>query len=112
MSIDISQIKPGDTVTLVPLEVHSVDAGWVALFTDLEGIVQFDWHQIAAHHPAPREIGVGDRVTRTEHWQKGTVEHVARKFAWVLWDGGYETLAFLEDLTHWMPLPDPPKEVR
>jgi len=90
--IDISKIKPGDKVTLVPLEVHSVDAGWVALFTDLEGIVQFDWNQIAAHHPAPREIGVGDRVKEKGRLIAGTVEHVARGAAWVLWDDKYETL--------------------
>ena len=97
MSVDISNIRPGDKVSLVPLEVHSVDAGWVALFTDAEGIVQFDWHQIAAHHPAPREFQVGARVR--SGGSEGAIEHLARGRARVLWDSGYDLICSIEDLT-------------
>ena len=101
MSVDISNIRPGDKVSLVPLEVHSVDAGWVALFTDAEGIVQFDWHQIAAHHPAPREFQVGDKVRAgSNSHDQWVIEHIAYGRAWISRDEGQEGLLWsLDDLT-------------
>ena len=63
MTIDISKIKPGDKVTLVPLKVWSTDdeSGLIYVRDHLDGAT-FTADQIAAHHPAPREVGVGDRV--------------------------------------------------
>jgi hypothetical protein len=96
--IDISKIKPGDKVTLVPLEVADVhwyndNRGPGIRLRDSEGYSNFiTADQIAAHHPAPREIGVGDRVKEKGRLIAGTVEHVARGAAWVLWDDKYETL--------------------
>jgi plastocyanin len=86
MTIDISKIKPGDKVTLVPLEVTGVlpRVNQVQL-KDGEGLLSyFTPEQIAAHHPAPREIGVGDRV----RWKDiiGIVRAVDGQEAWVRWD--------------------------
>ena len=98
--IDISKIKPGDKVTLVPLEVRWVNpAGDKIAVEDAEGMHSyFTADQIAAHHPAPREIGVGDRVIGPVGLL-GTVEHVARGRAWVAWDDRFETVREISDLT-------------
>ena len=60
MTIDISKIKPGDKVSLVPLEV--VDKTKFVVDIIFKG--ERHWiaaDQIAAHHPAPRKFQVGDR---------------------------------------------------
>jgi hypothetical protein len=91
MTVDISKIKPGDKVTLVPLEVAR-NGACCLMFKDASGSeIWFDDNQIAAHHPAPREIGVGDRV-----WVQGSTLRVAEvrgldgKQAWVRWTEGTE----------------------
>jgi hypothetical protein len=95
--IVISKIKPGDKVSLVPLEVDCVEEGYVfASSGDTYARLLPD--QIAAHHPAPREIGVGDRVIGPVGLL-GTVEHVARGRAWVAWDDRFETVREISDLT-------------
>jgi hypothetical protein len=99
MTIDISKIKPGDKVTLVPLEVTGVlpRVNQVQL-EDGEGLLSyFRANQIAAHHPAPCEIKVGDRVRIGE--PKGEIVHIFRGSAWVLWDAGDESIWPLSDLT-------------
>jgi hypothetical protein len=111
--IDISKIKPGDMVTLVPLEVLRVAKDgfgiWVAKIGYRGSDNGIDWvtidvndDQIAAHHPAPREIGVGDRVKvapANPALIAGTVEHIARGKARVIWDNGDDTLYSVSDLT-------------
>lgn len=64
MTVDISKIKPGDKVTLVPLEVVDVgqDSNYVAARLGNLAVWHFNSYQIAAHHPAPRQIKMGDRV--------------------------------------------------
>jgi len=98
MTIDISKIKPGDKVTLVPLEVVNVCSQPSDVLNPIQVEVP-DRHaqhrifwvgpdQIAAHHPAPREIGVGDRV-RIISWRSrfiGTVRGVDESEVWVKWD--------------------------
>lgn len=101
MSVDISKIKPGDKVTLVPLEVASIDTSYanpVARIRMPSGnIYVAHSDQIAAHHPAPRELKVGDRV----RWDGscGTIEHVARGKARVLFDNGSDDLFYITSLT-------------
>lgn len=93
MTIDISKIKPGDKVTLVPLEVTGIllRVNQVQLKDGEDLLSYFRADQIAAHHPAPREIGVGDRV-----WVQGSTLRVAEvrgldgKQAWVRWVEGTE----------------------
>lgn len=102
--IDISKIKRGDKVTLVPLEVERVlnPEGTVRVKLDKNFSHYFTPDQIAAHHPAPREIGVGDRVKVTPpnpSLLAGTVEHVARRRARVLWDDGDDAIYAFSDLT-------------
>jgi hypothetical protein len=109
VSVDISKIRPGDKVTLVPLEVVSVYSPRDSVCDTVQVEARDSRHprvfwvqpdQIAAHHPAPREIGVGDRVKwfGGKHYA-GTVEHVARLKARVLWDSGADSLVLLRDLT-------------
>ena len=94
--IDISKIKPGDKVTLVPLEVVDKTKSTVnIIFKDECHWISAD--QIAAHHPAPREFQVGDRVR--SGGSEGAIEHLARGRARVLWDSGYDLICSIEDLT-------------
>jgi hypothetical protein len=88
MTIDISKIKPGDKVTLVPLEVVEAPTGSnsIGLRLSRSGVIYVVPDQIAAHHPAPREIGVGDRVKASDGFL-GTVRAVDESEAWVRWDG-------------------------
>lgn len=96
--IDISKVQPGDMVTVVPLEVHSVDAGWVALFMDPDTIVHFNWDQILTHTPAPREIKVGDRVRVTGPvWKMGDdgkVIGLDDGYVYVVWFRGMNAIAY------------------
>ena len=63
MTVDISKIRPGDKVTLVPLEVVGENfEGFIAVKDAGACPAFFRTNQIAAHHPAPREFQVGDRV--------------------------------------------------
>ena len=64
MTIDITKIRPGDKVTLVPLEVENVDdvAGYIRVHPAGSMSIYVKKNQIAAHHPAPRQIKMGDRV--------------------------------------------------
>jgi hypothetical protein len=96
MTIDISKIKPGDKVTLVPLEVDCIEDGRVYL-RHQKSFLWLNTDQIAAHHPAPSEIGVGDRVRIGK--PKGDVVHIFRGSAWVLWDAGDESIWPVRDLT-------------
>jgi hypothetical protein len=96
MAVDISKIKPGDKVTLVPLEVRRVDGAGILVFATPENPYATA-NQIAAHHPAPRDIVVGDRVRIGE--PKGEVVHIFRGRAWVLWDEGDESIWPVPDLT-------------
>jgi hypothetical protein len=101
MNVDISKIKLGDMVTLVPLEVAEdpTGSGYIRLVTaGSNSFVWFEQDQIAAHHPAPRKIGVGDRVRSSPTSVKGTVEHITRGKAWVVWDACYETVWNIADL--------------
>jgi hypothetical protein len=96
MTIDISKIKPGDKVTLVPLEVFGTDRDVVCvMLNSYDHLVGAD--QIAAHHPAPSGIGVGDRVVFGA--ERGIVEHVSRNLAWVIWDNGGDGIWPLSVLT-------------
>ena len=75
MTVDIAKIRPGDKVTLVPLEVKEVTSV-VHLWLSPTSSGYFSADQIAAHHPAPREIGVGDRVRLKDAFATGTVSDV------------------------------------
>ena len=87
MTIDITKIRPGDKVTLVPLEVVDVTRFTVdVIFKDERHWIAAD--RIAAHHPAPREFQVGDRVRFTTGTHLGTVRGVANGEVWVVWDSG------------------------
>jgi hypothetical protein len=104
MTIDISKIKPGDKVTLVPLEVERTvnTGGTVRVILDKNFSHYFDPHQIAAHHPAPREIGVGDRVRVNRSVRVATVRAVDNDQAWVRWndcDGEGNYTYWVSDLT-------------
>jgi hypothetical protein len=104
MDIDISKIKPGDTVSLVPLEVMDVSKGgaYVHIWLDPNASFPMKPDQIAAHHPAPRELQVGDRVKVAPAYPTliaGTVEHISRGKARVIWDNGDDTLYSVSDLT-------------
>jgi hypothetical protein len=93
MTVDVSKILPGDKVALVPLEVRWVTpAGLKIAVLDAEGMHSyFGPDQIAAHHPAPREIGVGDRVfvTNLGRHRAGTVRGLDMPDVWVRWDADY-----------------------
>jgi hypothetical protein len=98
MTIDISKIKPGDKVTLVPLEVANVYGRVFTVFTKRGGAT-FAPDEIAAHHPAPREIGVGDRVKHPDWKHTLVVEHISKKgFAW-LTGGDVDLLSSMSILT-------------
>jgi hypothetical protein len=87
MTIDVSKVKPGDKVTLVPLEVWATDDSGHFLYIKDDGVgAYFCPDKIAAHHPAPRDIWVGDRV-RASDGHLGTVRAVDEREAWVRWDG-------------------------
>ena len=100
--VDISKIKPGDKVTLVPLGVKAVLRGIDQIqLVDADGAsIYFAFGQIAAHHPAPREFQVGDRV-KSIHTDRdrGVIDHVARGKARVVWDKEDETLIDIKHLT-------------
>jgi len=100
--IDISKIKPGDKVTLVPLVFRGLDENLVLVFDACGWPCKFDPDQIAAHHPAPREIKVGRRVRDKRHptWT-GLVRGLDRDDAWVRWDFNWplKTEWPLSDLT-------------
>ena len=100
MPIDISKIKPGDKVTLVPLEVVETPIGSssIGLRLSRSGVIYVVPDQLAAHHPAPREIGVGDRVWDQGRVYAGTVEHVSRGMAWVAYANA-DCIRFVSDLT-------------
>ena len=87
MSVDISKIQPGDKVTLVPLEVLDVGSITLKLKTGV-GPIYFFPDLIAAHHPAPREIKVGDRVRVDRSVRVATVRAVDNDQAWVRWNDG------------------------
>ena len=99
MTIDSSKLQPGDTVSLVPLEVLEVlvDDDMVNVAFGPDGLVEM--FMIAAHHPAPREFQVGDRVTSNGKADVGTIEHVARGKARVIWDDTWDVIMPLEILT-------------
>lgn len=88
MTIDITKIRPGDRVTLVPLEVKSVApvAGVMAVFMASGGELYVSTKDIATHHPAPREFQVGDRVQAFGSADLGTVRGVDGPDVWVKWD--------------------------
>ena len=88
MTVDISKIKPGDKVTLVPLEVEDKTKFAVdIIFKGERHWISADL--IAAHHPAPREFQVGDRVGM--NGEVGTLLCVDDTDAWVRWDTGYRS---------------------
>jgi hypothetical protein len=106
--IDISKIKPGDKVTLVPLEVVNACSQPSAVLNPIQVEVR-DRHnqhrifwvgpdQIAAHHPAPREIEVGDRVRDRSHLI-GEVLAIAQGYAMVKWPGSAVTATQYRYLT-------------
>ena len=100
MTIDISKIRPGDKVSLVPLEVLEVlvDDDMVNVAFGPDGLVEM--FMIAAHHPAPREFQVGDRVTRGVCGDDWLIEHIAYGRAWISRNDGQEGwLWHLDDLT-------------
>ena len=101
MTIDVSKIKPGDKVTLVPLEVINVsrDSDYVAVKLDDFSVWQFDDNQITAHYPAPRKFQKGDRVKHATIGAPGTIEHIARDKAWVMWDTAGDGMALLSNLS-------------
>ena len=98
MTIDISKIQVGDTVTLGPFEVTRRDAtsGYVSVRIG-GGNCAFDVDQIASHTPQPRELKVGDGVKWDGSY--GTIEHVARGKARVLFDDGSDDLLLVTSLT-------------
>ena len=67
-TVDISKIKVGDSVTLGPLEVVSVGQKGLSLMVhDSDGtLAHFLRVQIAAHHPAPRALELGQQVLKME----------------------------------------------
>lgn len=100
MTIDISKIRPGDSVTLVPLEVGSVAHRSIIVAAGKDEWMNVTADQIAAHHPAPREFQVGDRVTRGVCGDDWLIEHIAYGRAWISRNDGQEGwLWHLDDLT-------------
>lgn len=106
MTVDISKIKPGDKVTLVPLEVHGTlqtvirDTKQIKV-RDADGtVVYFNLDQIAAHHPTPREFQVGDRV-RTGGISRDAMTIIAMDGdeTWVKATSGRNFTARTSDLT-------------
>jgi hypothetical protein len=105
MPVDISKIKAGDMVTLIPLKVKEVGVNcginMATLIMPCGAKYITPWNGlIAAHHPAPREIVAGDRVTAVwDDRNAGTVEHVAKGKAWVIWDEGRDSVWSVSNLT-------------
>jgi hypothetical protein len=100
MTIDISKIKPGDKVTLVPLEVTRITGfGNVAIKDGDREDAYFRTDQIAAHHPAPREIVVGDRVRQKWAHVTGEVLMVDAGYAFIAWPNGERGSREVSDLT-------------
>ena len=101
MTIDISKIKPGDKVTLVPLEVWATDDSGRFLYIKDDGVgACFYPDKIAAHHPAPREIGVGDRVVIIGTDYAGIVKAADGPQAWIRFEAsGNRVTRELIDLT-------------
>jgi hypothetical protein len=102
MTVDISKIKRGDMVTLYPLEVRFPGDNIITVILPGDAPVSYNMNvkYIAAHHP--HEIGVGDRVKvapANPALIAGTVEHIARGKARVIWDNGDDTLYSVSDLT-------------
>ena len=92
MTIDISKIKPGDKVTLVPLEVVDTETAFGVPGILIRGSPDSSnfsaWigeEDITAHHPAPREFQVGDRVRMAG--RLATVHGVDGVEAWLRFDG-------------------------
>jgi hypothetical protein len=92
--MEIKDIKPGDLIQLTPLKVVK------SLFTRCDQVAVLDsdnepcfftLNQIAAHHPMRDEVEKGDLVS-AGGTRVGTVEHIARGRARVLWDHGIDTL--------------------
>lgn len=96
MTVDVSKIKVGDKVTLVPLEVVEVCAGRVRLNHKNGWLHWVSFDHIAAHH---REFQVGDRVKHATIGAHGTIEHIARDKAWVMWDNAGDGMALLSNLS-------------
>jgi hypothetical protein len=90
MNIDISKIKPGDKVTLVPLEVAAIVNGFVCIRKVGGEETYFKDVQIAAHHPAPREFRVRDKVRgyslTMDVVRSGEIIGLDDDFAWVRWE--------------------------
>lgn len=86
MTIDISKIKPGDKVTLVPLEVSRANPLSIMVSLPGGGGYSITPDQIVAHHPAPREFQMGDRVRLIGGTKRGTVCGAYQDEVWVKWD--------------------------
>lgn len=84
--IDISKIRPGDKVTLVPLEVALPGSCAITVTLPRGASFNVTADQIAAHHPAPREFQMGDRVRLKMGGIAGTVRGVDQGEVWVRWD--------------------------
>ena len=99
MTIDISKIQVGDTVTLGPFEVTRRDAtsGYVSVWIG-GGNCAFNDDHIATHTPKPRELKVGDWVTASSTTQ-GLIVGIDEHLAWINWGGGSRTVRRLLDLT-------------
>lgn len=89
MTVDISKIKPGDTVH-VRLTVRFVQTSHVGVKTmDGLNLPSMKPEDIVSHIPKPHEWKVGDRVT----WGTGNVGHVIRGLhAGKAWLGGSTTV--------------------
>jgi hypothetical protein len=97
--INISKIKPGDTVTIGPFTVKEIVKNEVWLKIDGEE-PYWIWaraDQIVAHRPS-REFQVGDRVRRKGTFSEGTIEAISRGKAWVLLGNGAEVIWTLSEL--------------
>lgn len=99
MLIDTSMICPGDTIGLSFLKVLCVEDDHVVI-GDMKGwACRFHKSQVTSHQPAPYQFQVGDTVRYGLARSLGTIEHIARGKARVLWHDGEDGLEDLSELT-------------
>ena len=97
MTVDISKIKIGDTVTIRASVTYSQHG---ELRIDLGGCrIPLQEDEIVTHTPKPRPIEVGDRVRhRDDLGVFGTIVCIADEEAWLRYNGGGHCTYRLENL--------------
>ena len=64
--IDISKIRVGDKVTLVPLEVSNITHGQFQVRDNECNYAYYSADKIVAHHPKPRALEIGQQVLKMD----------------------------------------------